>query len=197
MGLVTNAPMKNPYFFGYGSLVNRRTHVYDRAHQAQVGGWRRVWTHTRLRPLAFLSALPDTPTTIAGLIAEVPGGDWAALDEREFAYDRLSARDQVTHTLGGTPDIQIYSVALDKHPQEARKHPILLSYLDVVLQGYLTEHGEAGAQAFIDTTDGWHTPVLDDRAEPLYPRHQLLDDDERGFVDDALKSVGATILQPD
>jgi hypothetical protein len=188
--------MQNPYFFGYGSLVNRRTHSYEIAHPAHVSGWRRVWHHTRLRPLAFLSVQPQTSGEIAGLIAEVPQADWTALDEREFCYDRLDATHQVRHGLNGPRNIHIYSVALEKHPQEAQKHPILLSYLDVVLQGYLTEFGEEGAQAFLDTTDGWDTPILDDRAEPLYPRHQVLSTDETGFVDDALKRLKAEVMKP-
>jgi class 3 adenylate cyclase len=68
------------YFFGYGSLVNRATHVFAEAHPAQLRGWRRVWRHTEMRPVAFLTALPDPQSTIDGLIAAVPGADWPALD---------------------------------------------------------------------------------------------------------------------
>ncbi len=50
--------MRDPHFFGYGSLVNRRTHVYDSAHRATLEGWRRVWRPTALRPAAFLTAVP-------------------------------------------------------------------------------------------------------------------------------------------
>ena len=39
------------------------------------------------------------------------------------------------------------------HPQP--KTPILLSYLDVVVQGYLAEFGEAGVARFFASTDGW------------------------------------------
>ena len=42
------------------------------------------------------------------------------------------------------------------------------------------------------TTDGWHVPVLDDRAAPRYPRAQTLTDRERILVDDALATAGAT-----
>lgn len=34
--------MNNRYFFGYGSLVNRRTHDYAPLQKARVTGWRRA-----------------------------------------------------------------------------------------------------------------------------------------------------------
>ncbi|MGR3571941.1 gamma-glutamylcyclotransferase family protein [Brevirhabdus sp.] len=183
--------MTDPYFFGYGSLVNRRTHAYTDAHPARIGGWRRAWRQTGIRPAAFLTAVPDRDSQIDGLIAGVPGADWAALDLREHAYSRLPTGAAVIHSLPRSLDVQIYSV-VDKYLGDDR-HPILLSYLDVVVQGYLTEFGEAGAAAFFDTTDGWHTPILNDRAAPLYPRHQSLRPEETDQVDGWLKKLGATI----
>ena len=54
-------------------------------------------------------------------------------------------------------------------------------------------YGPAGAERFLDTTTGWATPVLDDRAQPVYPRAQTLTAEERAFVDDALVRLGARI----
>ncbi|MEY8843070.1 gamma-glutamylcyclotransferase, partial [Cribrihabitans sp. XS_ASV171] len=72
--------------------------------------------------------------------------------------------------------------------------PILLSYLDVVVQGYLRVFGVDGADRFFATTDGWESPILDDRAEPRYPRHRRLKDEERAFVDDRLSRLPAQII---
>lgn len=189
--------MKDPYFFGYGSLVNRATHDYPRAARAEVAGWRRCWTHTRLRKVAYLSVVPSPDTRIEGLIAAVPGHDWAALDERERAYARHPVRDGLRHEADHEVEVQIYAVepAHADHPDA--RHPILLSYIDVVLQGYLREFGEAGAKRFVDTTDGWEAPILDDRAAPIYPRHQRLTGEERAYVDRALKALGADIFKRD
>ncbi|UWQ82872.1 gamma-glutamylcyclotransferase family protein [Leisingera caerulea] len=183
--------MTAPYFFGYGSLVNTATHGYGGTQPARLRGWRRAWVHTDLREVAFLSAVPCAASTIGGLIAEVPGADWAALDEREFAYERLPASDRVQHGLEGAPEISVYAVAADKQNGVTEQHPILLSYLDVVLQGYLQVFGEAGVQDFIATTDGWDAPLLDDRAAPRYPRHQRLSRAERALFDDLIDSTGA------
>lgn len=178
--------MNDPFFFGYGSLVNRQTHAYPQAVQAHVTGWRRVWRGTKLRELAFLTAEPDAGGQITGLIAAVPGADWAALDVREAAYARHAVAD-IRHGHDRALDVQIYSVE-DEHAAKG-EHPIVLSYLDTVIQGFLAEFGEAGAQAFFDTTHGWHLPMLDDRADPIYPRATVLTTHEQAFVDDNLARV--------
>lgn len=190
----TRAAAAEPYFFGYGSLVNRATHDFGNPRRARIRGWSRAWRHTDLRPVAFLTAIPDPEAEIEGLIAHVPGGDWAALDAREYAYDRVPVTAAVTHPLAGPVEIAIYSVPEGRHTRPSSAYPILLSYLDVVLQGYLREFGPLGVARFFATTAGWDAPVLDDRAEPRYPRHQPLSGEERALVDRHLDEVGALIL---
>ncbi|SER74677.1 ChaC-like protein [Tranquillimonas rosea] len=184
--------MSDPYFFGYGSLVNRATHSYAAAHPARLHGWRRVWRHTDLQPQAFLTAVPVEGSAIDGLIAAVPGADWAALDARETGYDRVAA-PRVDHPVGDV-DVRVYTIPKGKHRVPDDTCPILLSYLDVVVQGYLTEFGESGVEAFFATTDGWDTPIRDDRHAPLYPRAQVLEPRERAMVDAHLRAVGAVAI---
>ncbi|WP_323785658.1 hypothetical protein [Thalassovita sp.] len=73
-------------------------------------------------------------------------------------------------------------------------HPILLSYLDVVVQGYHQEFGEQGVTRFFQTTDGWDAPILDDRKQPHYPRHQTLARPETRLVDRMLDDIGARLV---
>ena len=188
--------MKHAYFFGYGSLVNRDTHDFAEAHTARLRGWKRTWRRTSLRRVAYLTVVPDPNSEIDGLIAAVPGDDWAALDERESAYNRVPAAHQVTHALTHSPEIAVYSIPDGAHGQPSKTNPALLSYIDVVIQGYLREFGEDGARAFFDTTEGWDTPVLDDRADPVYPRHRVLTTDERAFVTDQLTMRNTPLIQP-
>ncbi len=185
--------MTKPYFFGYGSLVNRATHNYEDAHPAHLKGWKRVWRHTNLRPVAYLTAVPDNSSSIDGLIAHVPDGDWAALDHRERAYDRKQVTEHVAHPKDHPLDVAVYHVPCGKHGVPTEEHPILLSYIDVVVQGYLREFGEAGAHSFFQTTAGWEAPILDDRHDPIYPRHQSLTSDEKNFVDDRLNALSAVV----
>lgn len=171
-------------FFGYGSLVNRQTHDYPAATRMTITGWRRVWRATPINPVSFLTGEPAPGSTIDGLSAEVPGGDWAALDLRESGYLRAPLPEGP----------QIYHIPADLHgsPDDAR--PILLSYLDVVVQGFLREFGEEGVTRFFDTTAGWQTPIRDDRAAPVYPRAQSLTRSETSLVDAQLARVAAPRL---
>ena len=187
--------MADPFFFGYGSLVNRATHDYAESYPAKLAGWRRVWRHTQLRPVAFLTAEPAEGVEIDGLISQVPGNDWAALDKREHAYDRTHVTEITRHEVTRPLAVQVYSIPHGKHGAPDETHPVLLSYLDVVVQGYLREFGEGGVRHFFETTAGWDAPILDDRVTPRYPRHQRLDDDERGLVDDWLREVEARVIE--
>ena len=185
--------MTHPYFFGYGSLVNRKTHDYARAHPARITGWRRAWRHVEGRRVAFLTAVPAPGGLLDGLIAEVPGADWAALDLRERHYLRITA-EGVEHPLEGAADIQIYHAPEDLHAAANVLHPVLLSYIDVVVQGYLTEFGEGGVRNFFATTDGWDAPILNDRVGPIYPRHQVLTPEETALVDHHLETLRVSFV---
>ncbi len=187
--------MIKPFFFGYGSLVNRDTHHYANAHRASATGWRRAWRYTRHRKVAFLTAIPCPDSRIFGLIAEVPGGDWIALDEREFAYDRVGATHHVDHKLDLPHDVSIYAIPDGEHHAPTDEHPILLSYLDTVTQGYLREFGEDGVQTFFDTTDGWTGPILNDRSNPVYARHQTLTRKEQTLVDNHLQRLHCWVME--
>ncbi len=181
--------MNDPFFFGYGSLVNRNTHSFEQAHPAQISGWRRAWRRSPSRDLCYLTAVPDPTSTIDGLIAAVPNGDWAALDVRERAYLRRDATHQVNHEINHDPEVAIYAIEADAHHPPTDQNPILLSYLDVVVQGYLAEFGHAGVQRFFETTDGWGGPILNDRDQPIYPRAQGLSTAETALVDRLLANV--------
>ncbi len=181
-----------PYFFGYGSLVNRATHSYPDAQTAQLKGWRRAWVKTPARDVVFLSVVKDLSSTIDGLIAAVPDADWAALDAREGGYDRIKSHNAVTHTMTPAPEIAHYAVPAARIC-DAGEHVILMSYLDVVVQGFYQEFGTKGVARFFDSTDGWDTPVLNDRAAPRYPRAQILSPDETDLVDDHLAALSVRV----
>ena len=187
--------MAQDWVFGYGSLVNRGTLDHDTAHRATLRGWRRIWRHTALRPVAFLTAVPAEGTEIDGLIAHVPDANWGALDERERAYDRVPAED-LNHQGPPAAVVQVYTIPEGKHGAPDRTHPVLLSYIDVVVQGYLNEFGEEGVLRFFASTDGWNAPIADDRAAPIYRRHRTLSRPERALVDRHLADVGAQFVPP-
>lgn len=177
------------WFFGYGSLVNHQTHDNRPLLPGVVAGWRREWCLTSLRPAAFLSVRPDPAASIAGLLAQVPGGDWSALDARERAYDRHMTP---VSAASGPERAAIYQVTPDLRAATGKGH-ILLSYLDVVVEGYHHHFGTDGVAAFFATTDGWDRPVRDDRAAPIYPRHRDTGPDLRALTDKHLAGLSAVI----
>lgn len=174
-------------FFGYGSLVNLATHDYLTPRPMRVRGWARAWRHTPLRPVAFLTAVPDADAQIDGIAADVPGGDWRALDEREAAYVRQTLPEGA----------QMYHIPDEAQLSPSTRQPILLSYLDVVVQGYHRVFGAEGVEAFFRTTHGWDAPIRDDRAAPIYPRAQRLTPQETDMVDSAIAALNCRVIRPD
>ena len=185
--------MNNQYIFGYGSLVNRGTHEYERAHRARLRGWRREWRHTSLRPVAYLTAVPDPESEIDGLILGVPHGE-PGLESREHAYVREDVSHAVIHEAQGPAHVHVYTIPEGRHGRPSGELPILLSYIDVVVRGYLHEFGLPGVEHFFATTAGWSAPVRNDRDAPVYPRHQRLNPEETSLVDDMLAEVGAQVI---
>lgn len=181
--------MTFPQFFGYGSLVHLATHDYTSPTPDTLRGWRRIWRHAAARPVAFLSVERHPATTLHGITAQVPHGDWAALDLREHAYLRRDVSDQFTNPTA------VYEANPAHTAAPSTRHPILLSYLDVVIAGYSALRPD-GAAHFFATTTGWG-PVLDDRDDPLYPRAQPLQPATRKAVDTALAALSVPILPAD
>lgn len=70
---------------------------------------------------------------------------------------------ETVHHDGHKAQTVVYQVR-PEHVTNPKGHLILLSYLDVVVQEYLRVFGIDGLSHFFDTTDGWDTPVLNDRA---------------------------------
>ena len=166
--------------FGYGSLVNALTHRHGDLASASVAGWRRGWCATAAREVAFLSVRPDPSARTLGATIRWPAADLPALDGREAAYERHEA-------VAGGPVI-LYAVPEADRLPAGHTRPILLSYLDAVIQGFARLHGPLEAARFFETTTGWG-PIRDDRAAPLYPRATVLTEAERAIVDEGLAGL--------
>ncbi len=170
-------------FFGYGSLVNLATHDYHNPRKANAQGWRRQWVYSLKRDVSFLTVTKDPHTSIQGMIADVANIGWDALDKREAAYNRFELQNN------DTAGVQIY-VADPKHIDHAGQNkPILLSYLDCVVQGFLAQFGEQGVSAFFNSTSGWNHLIRNDRAAPIYPRAQTLSKSETQLVNHHLDQL--------
>jgi hypothetical protein len=189
--------------FGYGSLVNIDTLASGtRAVRVRVAGWRRAWRHSGLTAFGrrcTLTVYPDPDSAIDGVIIAQPKDSLPALDKREGQYTRHAVDDGALDWLDPQPDgwpapFLYVGNAEHRRPGDA-DHPIMLSYLDVVIAGFLRTFGSAGADHFLTTTDDWHVPVLNDRAAPRYPRALSLTSGERGRVDRCLEELAIVPIQ--
>ena len=173
--------------------MNRNTHDYANLRTARIHGWRRHWVQSNRRDAAFLSVQPDPLSSIEGLIADVAGVGWEALDVREAAYNRFTLSVAELRAVQPLP-VQMYRANPDYMAPQGSGKPILMSYLDCVVQGFLAEFGDDGVRDFFRTTTGWDTPVRDDRADPIYPRAQIVTPFERDLVDTNLQTLNVNIV---
>ncbi|MFP8965717.1 gamma-glutamylcyclotransferase family protein [Pokkaliibacter sp. CJK22405] len=176
------------WYFGYGSLVNDRTRPADTVAQAyELQGWRRRWSHRVFtaegQGHTSLTVHADDSCSILGVLVQSPKVHLPALDEREVGYHRYGLAC-ASAFLGA--DAFLYHSTPDYFLPADEAFPILQSYLDVVLSGYLLHYGEEAAIAFIQTTDGWDLPILNDRAAPVYPRAVALNEETLAHLDQLL-----------
>lgn len=193
-------------YFGYGSLVNKNTlrTEYIATIPATLEGWQRMWDipagndfdgHTvsllTVRRNPARTQLLTQKISTKGVVVF----DWAQnlpqVDAREHNYHRhkISAKELGFDTLFDSlgHDFYVYEAIENTHITEPRP-PMLHSYLDAVLQGFYHIYGPDGVHEFMTTTENFHTPILNDRNQPKYPRSVQLDDEERNLIDLILSS---------
>lgn len=168
--------------FGYGSLVHRETRPGRcGAERASIRGFERAWAHRTERSGTVLTVRRAPGRGIEGVFFAVDDATAAALDRREVRYDRLSL---------DAPGDYTYAAPEAILSPGTREHPILRSYLDCVLAGYHDLGGADAVAAFVDTTTGWETPILDDRSEPRYVRAVAVAPAVLAAIDDELRCRG-------
>ena len=191
---MTSAANEPKVFFGYGSLVNAGTYPEQISlSPARLRGFRRVWGHqTETRVGAILSlSVHEAPDMLIENNAEIEGVLFAPrdaeeqtwLDQRESGYEKLALETHALHAPDAENEALFTYRSLSTPDGEAK---ILQSYVDAVMQGFLHIFGEEGAWRFVETTDGWDAPLLDDRNDPVYPRAVRLASDERALIDSLL-----------
>ena len=188
------------YYFGYGSLVNRDTRpAGEFSEPATLKGWRRVWENRTADPdrdqqctSLSIEALESSESgAIEGVVARMPAAQLALLDEREAGYDRLklpAEQFELTDTVA-TDFIYVYQSEQPNRFLADEQHPILQSYIDCVLAGYLAQFGRLGMQRMVDTTRGWNRHIMNDRDAPHYPRAVHIDENLQLSVDQLIASA--------
>lgn len=179
-------------FFAYGSLVNLTTISADvQSRRAKAVGWMRQWRDPRevdSGPICGLTISAAGDNAIEGVLLQ--GNPDFAAELRAREADDLAANIDVTLEDGTIVRAQTYVVPPSRARWADASCPICLSYLDCILQGYLAQFGLQGVRRFIETTEGWHLPLVNDRTAPRYPRPVKLSIEERSALDDCLSRQG-------
>ena len=144
--------------------------------------------------LALLSVHRDRTSTIGGMLVIDRLENLPALDERERLYERVTIdrNDILAGDTGGTlemiraQNLFIYVGQITAVGQP----PLLQSYLDTVMAGFLEAHGESGVEAFINSTTGFGREIICDRSAPIYPRAVALQADIADRFDAMLAKAG-------
>ena len=176
-------------YFGYGSLVNRETRpVLEEAFRARLTGWERHWAHrvsddATARHCTSLSARPATTaaTAIDGVVVLIEESELPSLDLRESGYFRQTIPAAAFDIEADLPveEVAIYQSLPENFAPANEDFPILQSYIDCVMAGYARLFDTHGLNEFMRTTIGWSGDILNDRAQPHYPRAVSLSDAQK------------------
>ncbi|WP_350333716.1 gamma-glutamylcyclotransferase family protein [Coralliovum pocilloporae] len=188
-------------YFGYGSLVNKQTHRTPtrRMIPARLKGWRRGWfirgqaAWAEAGGVCALTAEPDAASAIDGALILDHVDSLPAVDEREMRYNRHQLTADMLESPEALPDIPLYVYsAKDAFRGYGDEDcPVIRSYVDAVLQGYMTLFGQSGLERFMTETFGWHVPILDDRNAPRYPRAVTVTEEEQKLFDRLIQKATA------
>lgn len=190
-------------YFGYGSLVNVAT-LPDHAEvtPGTLDGWVRQWSiagrEIEGHGVCSLCVVPRDGVAIRGVMAREPREGLERLERREHMYDKVDGIGERfrcdAQGASGPNDMFLFRAKPRYYGWGDAENPILQSYVDCVLKGFHDFWGEEGVRHFIETTEGWHVPILADRDAPRYPRAIVLSESLRELIDDLLADHGVTYL---
>jgi hypothetical protein len=198
------------FIIGYGSLINAvsrgstagATIPAIPVRVAAAFGYIRSWNSRAdaFTALGLRSPHPgESAITINGVLYPVKDAELQEYDGREKNYRRvevpLSQIEAVSwQRLPETGHLWIYvprdpgtqGTAVDGSAAADADHPLLQSYIDVVIEGGL-EYGDDFAKEIIETSDGWSGFWLNDRELARRPLQVL--DPRAAKVDELLKKT--------
>lgn len=195
------------FIIGYGSLINSASR--NSTASAPIPaipvrilpsfGYIRAW-NSRADAFTSLGLRKPGPgeraLTINGVLYPVNSAELPKYDQREAHYHRVEVPASQIEAVGWQrlPEAghlwTYVPLASDPQGEPDADHPLLQSYIDVVIEGGL-EYGEDFAREIIETSDGWSRFWLNDRELARRPQGVL--DPKAAAVDIILKKT----LRPD
>lgn len=175
------------WIFAYGSLVNAESasaqlgadaSAPQAARLRATAGFARAWSFNS--PTGFTAlgvAQADRSSGAAcdinGALLRVPAAKLPALDVRESGYARLELDAALFDRHRSDADVsaahaqlwprdRVYVWVPEQQGAPSEDCPILQSYVDACLEGFLSLGGEAFAREFVESTSGWCEFFLND-----------------------------------
>jgi len=140
--------------------------------------------------IALLSVHQHEATELYGLIVVDSLDNLQQVDERERGYQRVQLTKSDFSAQGRELPASLYVYVANPASEPDARPPLLQSYMDAVMQGYLNEYGAMGLAHFIETTTGFNREIILDRHQPQYPRAVELDQTIADLFDDTLRTAG-------
>lgn len=167
------------FLFGYGSLINRQSRIATgktgTAIPALVKGFQRAWiVRSPEMGITGVGVVPKCESLCNGVLVEIEEQEILLFDKRELEGTGYNyERKEIPHSQiieGGVPDDAKVWIYVVKRPSTPNwDYPIAQSYLDVILVGCF-DFGYQFAAQFVQLTDGWSYPWINDRKCPRYKR---------------------------
>ncbi|MFT5707172.1 MAG: hypothetical protein ACI9ES_001462 [Oceanospirillaceae bacterium] len=180
----SHAPQTRHYIFGYGSLINSisRTVTGETgvAVAVKISGFARYWSRiSEDFGMSSVVVVPEQRQACNGVLVEVPESELPSFDLRERGYQRVLVDASQVEFYSQTIDlkllpnthIKIWLYQSQEVVNPCEDHPVVFSYLDVILSGCL-EYSPPFCDDFMQLTQGWKHAMLNDRRDPRYPRVQ-------------------------
>lgn len=188
---------------GYGSLLSRDSRerysqIFTQGIPVQVAGFQRAWvTRSIAEQQTYVGAIADSNSQLNAQLIPTAINPQLKDREKDYRFVEVNAKAlsfahvPMTETLARTLDSHTFWLCetLDILPAD-HQFPVSQTYIDTCISGCLEHGGEAQAQAFVQHTQLWAHPRINDRKAPKYPRAAKVDESTQRKIDDILKAQG-------
>ena len=163
------------YIFGYGSLIDASSRAATgdtgRMHPVRIAHLQRAWHVVSPNGYTLVGVTPRRGASCNGVLSQVTPDVLPRFDRRERRYHRVIIPQQAVTSLTGESlsGATIWTYLTSRPGQASDAYPLVQSYIDVILTGCLALGADFAAE-FIETTQGWESAWLNDRAQPRYAR---------------------------
>ena len=167
--------MNKKFLFAYGSLVNHfsRKKVIQNVSSfyGNLSAYKRIWCiNVEAKKFTGLGLIYDKNHYCNGIYIPISEEDINRLDEREIKgsgnkYERILINNTLCDKRFKENEVYTYVSKVIENPSP--NCPLIQSYIDVVIQGFI-QYNKEYAKEFCQTTFKWNENYINDRNNPIY-----------------------------